>query len=160
MPFAFCLSSHQKNNDGGGENRTLVWQPSSKESTYLSASLEFLLAPGSRSGEEPGANYARRVSLSDSDLHQIASLQSRRSTSGTQAMPERTGSELGLTRLPLRVLYSQLWFCLQFTGYRLPGMHPSPRVSHRNQCTPTWFAFFSERLRVYVRDFKSARRSS
>ncbi len=56
-------------------------------------------------------------------------------------MPERTGCKLGLTRQPLRVLYSQLTFCLQFTGYRLPGMHPSPRVSHRNQCTPKEFAF-------------------
>ena len=109
MTFTFCPLPFDFKN-GGGENRTLVWQPSSKESTYLAASLEFSLAPGSRSGEEPGANYARRVSLFDSDLHQIASLQSRRSTSGTQAMPERTGCKLGLTRQPLRVQCSQLKF--------------------------------------------------
>ena len=26
--------------------------------------------------------------------------------------------------------------CLQFTGYKLPGMHPSLQVSYRIQCTP------------------------
>jgi hypothetical protein len=26
--------------------------------------------------------------------------------------------------------------CLQFTGYKLPGMHPSLQVFHRIQCTP------------------------
>lgn len=49
-------------------------------------------ARSSRSGEELRADYARRVSLPGSDLRRIASLLSRRSDSGTQAMLERTGS--------------------------------------------------------------------
>src|SRR4029434_6030054 len=61
-------------NNGGGENRTLVWQPSTKESTYLAASLEFSSGPGSRNGEEPCPNYVREVSLLGSDLHRFASL--------------------------------------------------------------------------------------
>ena len=81
-------------NGGGGENRTLVWKPSSKESTYLAASLRVSPAHRCRSDEELCANYARRVSPPDSDLHPAASLKSRRSTSHPQAGCERTGSRL------------------------------------------------------------------
>jgi hypothetical protein len=103
----------------------------------LSRFARFSPARSSRSDEELRANYVRRFLLSGSDLRRIASLLCRRPTSRTQAMRERTGSNTSLlTRLPLRVQCSQLNICLQFTGYKLPGMHPSLQVFHRTQCTP------------------------
>jgi len=74
LPFDICLLPFDLIiAGGGGENRTLVWQPFTKASTYLAASIEVSLSRGIRSGEEPRASYARKVSLSDSDLHQKAS---------------------------------------------------------------------------------------
>lgn len=43
--------------DGGGENRTLVWKPSPKESTYLAASL--LIRP--RAAAEAAKNCAQTM---------------------------------------------------------------------------------------------------